>query len=371
MKVLHINCNYLTTALHQTMIETLDKQGIENTVFAPTYNKKLAIINPNDHVIVKECFRKRDRYNFWHKQNKIISSIENSVKVDEYDCIHAYTLFTDGNSAYELSSEYNIPYIVAVRNTDVNIFLKYFVPLRKRGINILKSASAIVFLSPSYKKLVYEKYIPDGIKREIVNKTYVIPNGINALWYQGTPKRDYASVIKRIKSKYLKVIYVGRVNRHKNITATQEALQELRKEGWHTEFLVVGNIDDKQEYRKLIKDSNTSYLPRKSMSEIIELYKEYDMLIMPSHTETFGLVYAEAMSQGLPVIYTKGQGFDEQFPDGKVGYAVDDRNPRTIKEAIIKIITNYEDISQAAIHGAEQFKWDSICGEYRKIYSAI
>lgn len=40
---------------------------------------------------------------------------------------------------------------------------------------------------------------------------------------------------------------------------------------------------------------------------------------MPSHKETFGLVYAEAMSQGLPIIYTKNQGFDGQFPDGYVG----------------------------------------------------
>lgn len=38
--VLHININYLTTALHQTMVEHLDAQGIMSTVFVPTYDKK-------------------------------------------------------------------------------------------------------------------------------------------------------------------------------------------------------------------------------------------------------------------------------------------------------------------------------------------
>ena len=38
---------------------------------------------------------------------------------------------------------------------------------------------------------------------------------------------------------------------------------------------------------------------------------------LPSHAETFGLVYVEAMSQGLPIIY-EGQGFDKQFQDGEV-----------------------------------------------------
>ena len=43
---------------------------------------------------------------------------------------------------------------------------------------------------------------------------------------------------------------------------------------------------------------------------------------MPSRYETFGLVYGEAMSQGLPIIYSKGQGVDGYFKEGTVGYGV-------------------------------------------------
>jgi len=56
---------------------------------------------------------------------------------------------------------------------------------------------------------------------------------------------------------------------------------------------------------------------------------------MPSITETFGLVYAEALSQGLPVLYTRGQGFDRQFEEGEVGYAVDCFDDRMHKKQLL------------------------------------
>ena len=39
---------------------------------------------------------------------------------------------------------------------------------------------------------------------------------------------------------------------------------------------------------------------------------------MPSKYETFGLVYPEAMSRGIPIVYTKNQGFDKYFEDGEI-----------------------------------------------------
>lgn len=71
MKVLHINCNYIGTTLHQLMIEELQEKGIENEVFVPTYDKKIATITPNNNVYVSECFKKWDRLAFDYKQKKL------------------------------------------------------------------------------------------------------------------------------------------------------------------------------------------------------------------------------------------------------------------------------------------------------------
>ena len=64
MRVLHLNCNYLGSALHQTMIEHLERLGIENQVFVPTYSRKISVVNVNKNVIVSETFRKWDRLLF-------------------------------------------------------------------------------------------------------------------------------------------------------------------------------------------------------------------------------------------------------------------------------------------------------------------
>ena len=52
MRILHINCNYIGTTLHQLMIEHLDALGYDNQVFVPTYDKNIAVIKPNDNVYV-------------------------------------------------------------------------------------------------------------------------------------------------------------------------------------------------------------------------------------------------------------------------------------------------------------------------------
>lgn len=132
MKVLHINCNYMDSWLHQTMIDELEQKNINNDVFVPLYNEKGHIVIPKKYVNISVCFKKYDRLVYHYKQRKIYKSIIKQFNILNYDCIHAYTLFTDGNVARKLSKKYNIPYAVAVRNTDVNTFFKYMFHLRKK-----------------------------------------------------------------------------------------------------------------------------------------------------------------------------------------------------------------------------------------------
>ncbi len=89
---------------------------------------------------------------------------------------------------------------------------------------------------------------------------------------------------------------------------------------------------------------------------------------MPSIHETFGLVYAEAMSQGLPVIYSKSQGFDGQFEDGTVGHVVNSLDHNDIAEKIIKIFYDYETKSKNCIELFHKFDWKTIACEYLSLY---
>jgi glycosyltransferase involved in cell wall biosynthesis len=97
------------------------------------------------------------------------------------------------------------------------------------------------------------------------------------------------------------------------------------------------------------------YMPPKSPSELIEIYSSQDISVMPSFYESFGLVYAEAMSQGLPVIYTKGQGFDGQFPEGYIGYHVDADSSQNISNGILSVVENYGEISNRCPEASKIF----------------
>lgn len=371
MEVLHINRNYLTSPLHQVMLEHLDRTSAQNTVFAPTEDLTLSVIKPNSNVIARECFTKTDRFFYKKKQKKIRTSLLKSLEVSNFDLIHAYTLFTDGNCAMELSHEYKIPYIVTIRNTDVNDFFRKIPWLRMRGINIMKNASRVIFLSPTYREQVFDLYIPKKERAELYNKTEIIPNGIDDYWLQNQDLVTIHHRMSRINNKKLRVIYAGRIDRNKNILSTVEALKLLYDEGWEVEFTIVGKIADEKIFQQITRTSFVHYVPAQPKDQLKKLYHQNDIFVMPSYTETFGLVYAEAMSQGLPVVYSQGQGFDGQFKEGTVGYHADSNDVLDIKKAIKRIIKEYESISQRCPDLAQRFNWTKIVGKYEEIYNQV
>ncbi|MDU3086953.1 MAG: glycosyltransferase family 4 protein [Peptoniphilus harei] len=370
MRIIHINCNYLNSKLHQNLIISLNKLKIENTVFVPTYDKNKSVVNVNKDVIVSECFKKWDRVNFFYKQRKIYKDIKEKVDISKYNVIHAYTLFTDGNCAYNLNKEYGIPYIVTIRNTDLNTFLKYMIHLRRRGIDILKKASKIVFLSKSYKDRLFNEYVPRESKKELEEKSVIIPNGIDDFWFKNKYEDKNISItLDKFKNKNLDIVYAGKIDKNKNLRLTIDSIRDLKEKLWDIKFHVAGKIVDDKLFNSIQND--IIYYGELKKEELLKLYRKSDIFIMPSHTETFGLVYVEAMSQGLPVIYTKGEGFDGQFIEGEVGFSTSDVNEKCLFNGIFKIINNYENIYKNLIKNAQRFTWKRIGNTYKCIYKDI
>ena len=366
-RILHINCNYLGTALHQTMIRNLNSVT-ENQVFCPYHESANCVITPDSNVITSLCFKKRDRIVFSYKQSKIIREIKKRLDIKSFDVIHAYTLFTDGNVAMNLSETFGCPFVVAVRATDVDAFFRYRPWLIKRGTEIMRKASAVFFLSQVYKEKVLQKYVSEKYRQEIEKKSYVIPNGIDSFWLENLPLEKKKEVSKE---KDIRVIYAGTIIKRKNIPMIQKALAEVRNKGYRVSLTVVGKVIDQKEFRRIQKDAETRYYPSQPKEQLIDFYRKSDIFCMPSWQETFGLVYAEAMSQGLPVIYSKGQGFDGQFKDGTVGYAVDYKSKEDICNKILMLVENYQQIQANTVPAAKAFDWNDIVHRYCQIYKAV
>ena len=363
MQILHINTNYLGTTLHQTMIEHLDKLGVQSSVFVAICKTDKAVIKPNSNVCVSCCYNNIDRYIFDLKQFKIIHSIKEFYDVSTFDCIHAYTLFTDGNAAMKLAKKYNKPFVVAVRNTEVNIFFSKMFYLRNRGVKIMRAAKKIFFLSEAYRKQVFEKYVPHKYYDELYAKTIVIPNGIDDFWFNNPPTNENREIHNPVR-----LIYAGKIDKNKNIPTIQKAIKILKNKGFDATLTVIGKIIDQSEFEKIKNDPRITYLEAMPKEKLIEQYRKHDIFVMPSFTESFGLVYAEALSQGLPVVYSKGQGFDGQFGEGVVGYHCDAHNALDVAAAIEKIVTDYEKRKTNCDASALKFKWSDICEKYKCVY---
>lgn len=360
--ILHIAPDYVNRPLYKLLIESIQMQNNapDQLVYACDNSIHEDQQFENNVHIVNRNFSALQRVLFFPKQNYLLKDIADRIAIPKVDLIHAHTLFSSGYLAYRLHQQYHIPYIVAIRNTDVNVFFKWMPHLRSIGRKVAENAEQIIFISPAYKQQVIGRYLP----KEVEKKSLVIPNGIDSLFLENKSKHTPSST-------KIKLIYIGRIEKAKNIDTIIRVVDLLREAGHDAQLCLIGKIINDYYSIEIAKRDHIEWHDQCSHKEIIHYLKQNDIFIMPSYTETFGLVYAEAMSQGLPVIYTKGQGFDGFFEDGFVGYCTEPNNVEYMLQKILEIQRNYTELSSHCMESASIFNWSSIADKYRKIYDSI
>jgi glycosyltransferase involved in cell wall biosynthesis len=377
IKLLHLCVDYPYTPLYKLLISSLSRFPIYQFIFVVLKKYKATDIGlnqdlsiPNTRYTYAPIVSILQRLFYFVKIHSNFTSIEKEYDWTEIDLIHSHYLFSDSGIAYFLNKKYSIPYITAVRNTDVNVFFRYFIHARRFGVKVMKNAEIIYFLSPAYKKYVLETYVPILDRPEIEKKAIVIPNGVNQFWLDNLMDKGE----KKAPKKNINFIFIGNLDKNKNIHKTITILIALREEGFNVHFDIVGGDLSYGLLNKLL-DKNKSFITChgyiKDSEKIKHLLRGADIFIMPSQYESFGLVYIEAMSQGLPVIYRNGQGIDGYFPDGEIGGSI---NPDDIPNSIHKIkyiINNYTKISDNCIENAQQFSWEKITEQFFASYNQI
>lgn len=370
MKVLHLCSYYYGSKLYENLVKELDNMEIQQEVYVPIKQGVQISLNnfSNCKFIVKETYGNIDRAFFMRKFNKNYNSMINEVDFKNLHIVHSHTLFTNGMMALKLKKEYNIPYIVAVRNTDVNVFFKYFIHLRSKGAEILLNAEKIIFISPSYLETTINKYIPNEFKDDVRRKSLVIPNGLNSYWLDNKIKET-----KIIDKSVIKLVYAGEITKNKNIHKVISEVSDMHKSGIKIEFDIAGDGEYIDNIRKMIVDLGVNDIVRVhgrvDKEQLIKLFRENYIFVMISTFETFGLSYIEALSQGLPVLFTKGQGIDGYFNMGEVGFAVE--LDSKIEQKLLNIMENYEEISGRCVKVVDDFRWDKIASQYVDIYKDI
>ncbi|MDU1414009.1 MAG: glycosyltransferase family 4 protein [Clostridium sp.] len=375
-KVLQLCTFYPINTLYRQLFEELSVIGCESTVYVAC-KERLVNLNQtgNLEIIYNGAFKNGDdyieklfniysQYRFFGQEKKIFKNLSEKIDFNKFNIIHAHSLYIDGYLAYLAHERCRTDYVVALRNTDVNVYLKHALHLRKIGIEIMRNAKSIIFISESYKKEVLNKYVPKDEIQEFMDKSLVIPNGIDEYWLDNSLTEE-----KAINKNCINLIQVGRIDKNKNIETSVKICDELNAKGISSKITFVGDGPLKDKYVSKYKNNNSVIFKAKAPKEIVKDYlNDSDIFIMPSKYETFGLVYPEAMSQGLPIIYTRNQGFDNFFEEGYVGYSMIYNDVKYGVEAVEKIIKNYSEISRNATYNVKRFSWKEIAQRYYKVY---
>lgn len=374
MKILHICNGYSYSNLYKELFGKLKEKNVAQLVIAPSFEEENRLLHVAPSIDILYMQRKSSYFHrlfFQAKVLKIFKYIVENVCFEEYRVVHAHSLFSDGAVALHIFHQYKCPYIVAVRNTDLNFFFKYLIWNRALGFEILKNASKVICISPSYKKRLLD-LLPFHLRKSVEAKCLVIPNGINEGWLNN---RHYKSICLE---KPINLIYIGEISRNKNIHSTLKSVELIRNKGIDVNFFVVGKgLNDQVRYlKKLIEKERECrfFHIYKSMSpeELRNFMDGMDLFIMPSYTETFGLVYVEALSQGLPIIYSANEGFDNFYSNGSVGFSVDPYQISSICRAIKDVLENYSRITEfIKQENLEKFDWNNIADIYKSIYLKI
>lgn len=351
MKVLHI-CQNFNTRLYTDLFDNINSLGINQTVFYPFINGKGIHPNINNDitVVAKKSILPIFRHFFLIRAFFNFFNLKKAVSISDFDVIHCHTLFNDGIVGFIISVLYKKKIIISIRESDINIY-KYKIWLRPY-ISILKFKKInTISLSPSIKKYFSQL------------QSQVIGNGINDLFFRSPVS------IKIKKENKIELIYIGRIIKRKNIDSV---INLVEKYGHKYNLTVIGSIPIKSKWSndillKLNSLSNIEYFPYKSSKEIIKYLDKSDVFILPSFNETFGIVYLEAMSRGIPVVYRKGTAIDGLF-ENEVGIALQTLDSNYINDSLDYIEQNYSTISNNCKTYSKEYKWLTIANKITEFY---
>ena len=384
MHILHISNSYGGTKVYENLYTHLDKFGVQQTVYVPLNaanhsrvgNQMIDFQTKGSKIIYSTTLKPIHRILYMAKINTIVKDLKKSVDLDTVDAIHASTLCLDGAVAYKLHQETGIPYMCAIRNTDVNNYYKVFTWRKGFFSRILEAASRIIFISPKYKENFLGEIIHSSVRKKIEESVMVIPNGVSEVFLvnKSTEHKTYEGV--------LNLIFVAAFYKGKGLVETIKAVELLRNKGYKITLNAIGkglpNRPHDKEYEEqvdaLAKDKDWVKIQTfKKPEEIIAEMRQANAFIMVSKPETFGLVYVEALSQHLPIIYAQGQGFDGYYLNGFVGYPAEAGNRDSIAEKIESLIKNYTTIvaNVETLNLDEDFDWSNIGKKYLSIYESL
>jgi N-acetyl-alpha-D-glucosaminyl L-malate synthase BshA len=334
-----------------------------------TYSQpvRLALLNPNVHyheVNVPE-------YPLFHYQPyelALSSKLVDMVKLYKIEVLHVHYAIPHAYAGYMakqmLKDEgIDIPMVTTLHGTDITLVGNH--PFYKPAVTFsINKSDFVTSVSQSLKEDTLKLF---NIKNEI----QVIPNFIELDKIKKEDKSPCQRSVMANDEERI-ITHISNFRKVKRIPDIIAIFNKIQKE-IPAKLMMVGEGPEKEKAEHLCRELGIQdkVIFFGNSNEIDTILCQTDLFLLPSKTESFGLVALEAMACGVPVISSNAGGLPEVNKDGFSGYLSEVGDVDSMANNALKILKNQSDLDQFkknALINAQQFDIKKILPLYEDLY---
>jgi glycosyltransferase involved in cell wall biosynthesis len=297
---------------------------------------------------------------------------------DEFnvDIVHVHHPFLLGVTGLRVARTHNIP-VVFTYHTQYEKYTHYL-PFSERMTAELAVSLSTRFanccdavIAPSFD--IRETLLRRGVKVPI----QVIPTGVDLQRFRGGD-RSWLRNRYELPAEAPILLFVSRLAREKNVGFLLNAFAKLGGSLPEARLVLVGSGDAEGELATQAQElgvaDRTIFAGTLRGRELVCAYKGADLFVFASTSETQGMVVAEAMAGGLPVVAVDAPGVRDIVKDGVNGFLVAEGNESEFVEKCLLLLVDHgchEEIAEAAKDSARKLSLAKSSRRVESLYRRV